>query len=329
MKKNVMHLFTASIVGLAISLGSTSCSKDEKENDNPTPMRSMTYSYGFNNGQVVPTASYGGNHKDDLTAEMKVEELGENSVKISVTLANTVQGEMYMIHAHDAADASTTPNGTPYNETPNGEVFSQMVNGNGGTVTVSQTISGTYSFITEQYAGFFVVHDPFQSISTSDISTYLVVGGFARVQPADNSVVSNFIYDFNTGQLVPAFAYAGMHPNDLGAKLSIRSLPEGSRVSVELMNAVNGQMYHVHAHDMADPATTPNGTPYIETPNSDVLSLHVMVQKSKAFGSQLSSMSAMELTKDYEAFFVVHDPMQAISTTDPTTYVILGVFGRN
>jgi len=34
------------------------------------------------------------------------------------------------------------------------------------------------------------------------------------------------------------------------------------------------------------------------------------------------------LTSTYEAFFVIHDPLQALTTTDPTTYVVLGVFAN-
>ena len=32
--------------------------------------------------------------------------------------------------------------------------------------------------------------------------------------------------------------------------------------------------------------------------------------------------------QSYDGFVVVHDPLQAITTVDPTTYVILGVFAR-
>lgn len=133
----------------------------------------MTFDYAFSSG-------YSGSHPTTLDAMMEVEEIDNNSSRITVTLTNTLDGEMYMIHAHDAADANNTPNGTPYNETPNSGVFVQMVNGNGGTVEVSQVANMSYEDITGMYEGFFVVHDPTQAISTTDISTYLVVGAFAR-----------------------------------------------------------------------------------------------------------------------------------------------------
>jgi len=290
-------------------------------------MESSTYMYEFNNGQVVPTAAYDGMHMDNLMATMTVEEVSGSETEISVTLTNTVDGEVYMVHAHDAMDPATTPNGTPYDETPNGNVFVQMANGNGGDVTVTQTVSMSYSAIVNDYEGFFVVHDPLQAINTADISTYLVVGSFARTQTATNLSSMTYNYDFNTGQVDPAYAYSGAHASNLGATLKVQELANGeSRVSVAIMNSINGETYMVHAHDMADPATTPNGTPYDETPNADVLATMINGNGMTAYNSQHSSMSYADLTANYNAFFVIHDPLQAIDTTDPTTYVVLGVF---
>lgn len=330
---NFKNYLKVPILIISASLVFGACKKEEEEDmtgnggsNNNQNMESMTYNYEFNNGQVVASAPYSGAHMDNLTASMMVEEMGANETKISVTLTNTVNGETYHIHAHDAADPADTPNGTPYNETPNGDVFSQMATGNGGEVTVTQTISMSYSDITSDYEGFFVVHDPLQGISTTDISTYLIVGLFAREQGETNYSSSTFNYDFNTGQVDAAFEYDGAHASNLSAMLKIQELAEGSRVSVVLMNSLSGEMYMVHAHDMADPNDTPNGTPYDETPNGDVLSLMIEGNGGNAHMSQTSSMSYNSLTSMYEAFFVVHDPLQAISTTDPTTYVILGVF---
>lgn len=87
-------------------------------------------------------------------------------------------------------------------------------------------------------------------------------------------------------------------------------------------------MYHVHAHDQADPTTTPNGTPYNETPNANVLTFMISGNGGLAYNNQISTMSHSDLTTTYDAFFVVHDPLQAITTTDPTTYVLLSVFAR-
>jgi hypothetical protein len=242
---------------------------------------------------------------------------------------NTIAGETYMIHAHDAADPASTPNGTPYNETPNSQVFSQMAMGTGGTVTVTQTVNMSYESITSTYEGFFVIHDPLQAINTTDISTYLVVGAFAREQGMTGYKTMMYNYDFNTGQIAPAFAYSGTHPSNLEAMLKIQETASGSRVTVMLSNAQNGQTYMVHAHDKADPSTTPNGTPYNETPNSDVCTLMLMGMDNMAYSNQLSMLSFDEITTQYDAFFVVHDPLQSISTTDPNTYVILGNFARN
>jgi len=138
-----------------------------------------------------------------------------------------------------------------------------------------------------------------------------------------------FTYDFNTGQLVPSYAYSGSHMNNLSAKLKVQEVAgDMSRVTVTLMNSINGEMYMVHAHDVAGPMSTPNGTPYNEAPNSDVCTLMIMGNGGSNWKSQLSTKSYAELTMTYEAFFVVHDPLQPITTTDPTTYVILGSFAR-
>lgn len=328
MKRNSTTQILAIAISIGLAFGTASCKK-ETDTDDSGMMRSASYMYEFNNGQVVPTAAYEGMHMDNLTATMKVEEKSSASVEISVTLENTVQGEMYMIHAHDAADPATTPNGTPYNETPNSEILVQMVTGNGGSVTVSQMVNKSYDYITNDYSGFFVVHDPLQQISTTNISTYLIVGTFAREQGMTSYTSATFNYNFNNGQLVPAYAYSGSHPNNLSARLKIQQTAEGSRVSIALMNTLNGEMYMIHAHDMAEPSTTPNGTPYNETPNGSILATMVNGNGSTAYNSQLSTMTVAEITNQYDGFLVVHDPLRPISTVDPTTYIVLGVFARN
>lgn len=325
-----MRLFKFSILslGLAGMLFTTSCEKDD-DDDNMEPMRTMSIDYEFNNGQVVPTAPYEGEHSDKLTAMMELMELSDGKTEIKITLTNTVAGATYNIHAHDMADPATTPNGTPYNESPNSSILVQQVTGNGGSVSVSQTADMSYGDLTMNYDGFFVIHDPLQAMSTVDISTYLVVGVFARAQTPSGLMSQEFSYDFNTGQIDPSFSYSGSHPSNLSAMIRIQELSDDrSRVSVTLMNTINGEVYPVHSHDKADPSTTPNGTPYDETPNADV-----MVQMASGNGgtvmlSQLSSMSLDALTNTYEGFFVVHDPLQPVSTVDPTTYVILGNFAR-
>ncbi len=123
---------------------------------------------------------YNGMHKDDLTATMVVDQLASGEAKISVTLTNTVDGEMYMIHAHDAADPSTTPNGTPYNETPNGNVLASMINCNGGMASTSQISTESFTSLTAVYKGFFVTQDPLQPIDTTNPTTYILLGLMAR-----------------------------------------------------------------------------------------------------------------------------------------------------
>jgi len=324
-----LKLAKLSFLALSLTFAFTSCEKDEEEDITPTPeLRETSFEYNFSNGQVISSVYYTGEHSDDLTATMTLEELSGSETKITVELNNTVNGAMYMIHAHDAADPSSTPNGTPYNETPNGNIFAQMVTGNGGSVSVSQDASISYTELTTTYAGFFVVHDPLQNISTTDLTTYVILGSFARDQNYNLSS-KEFNYDFNTGQVAEAFAYSGSHASSLSAKLRIQELGSGeSRVTVRLANSLNGEMYMIHAHDAADPSTTPNGTPYNETPNSNLCTMMAMGNGGNVGANQISSLSYSEITANYGGFFVVHDPLQGISTTDPTTYVILGSFAR-
>lgn len=330
MMKRAKVFLPLAVLSLAVVLGS--CKKEEiEEPTTPTPPATQmaTYTYEFNNGQVVSSAAYMGSHNDNLYAVMEVEEVSASQTMISVTLHNTVDGEMYMIHAHDAADPTTTPNGTPYNESPNTNMFVQMATGNGGMVTATQTVSMSFADVTTMYEGFFVVHDPLQTISTTDISTYLIVGSFARMQTASNLASSEFSYDFNTGQVDPNYAYSGTHASTLMGTLRVQELADGqSRVSVWLNNTMNGEMYMVHAHDAADPTTTPNGTPYDETPNSGLCALMVSGNGMTAGAAQVSSMSHSDITSMYNGFFVVHDPLQPIDTTDPTTYLLLGAFAQ-
>ncbi|MBR9920106.1 MAG: hypothetical protein GYB31_04645 [Bacteroidetes bacterium] len=302
----------------------------DKEDDMMDPMLDSTeFSYDFHNGQTVPSAPYAGTHPSDLSASLALEELENGNTKITVTIENSLDGEMYAIHAHDAADPATTPNGTPYNETPNSDILTQMAEGNGGTVSVSQEATMSYGDLINSYEGFFVIHDPLQPINTADISTYLIVGSFAREQGDSDYKSQTFSYDFNTGQLEPTFAYEGTHSDDVTATIRVDELADDqSRIVISIMNTMDGEMYATHAHDMADPATTPNGTPYNETPNGDVFAGGISGNGGTAMGVNVSSFSYDDILNTYDGFFVVHDPLQAIDTTDPTTYLVLGVFAR-
>jgi len=316
--------FPSLIMLVVFAVMVSSCGED----DEPT-LASTNFDYAMHNGQTVPTAPYTGLHPTDFSANLALTETEDGKTMVTVTLNNTVAGVTYNVHAHDVADAATTPNGTPYNESPNTDVFAQAVEGTGGTVTVSQESTSTYAALNADYEGFFVVHDPLQAVNTADITTYLVVGSFAREQ-ADSDVESTtFDYDFNTGQLVADFAYVGSHADNLTASINVTELTDGrSRITVQLQNTMDLVTYNTHAHDMADAATTPNGTPYNETPNAEVFATAITGNGGTAGHSFISEMSYSEITSDYDGFFVVHDPLQALDTTNPATYVILGVFAR-
>jgi len=139
-----------------------------------------------------------------------------------------------------------------------------------------------------------------------------------------------FDYAFNEGQLVgPASTYDGEHPRNLTARMEVMEMPNGTaKIMVMLNNTLPGQMYMIHSHDMADPATTPNGTPYNEAPNANVLVEMVTPQGTSVMVEHNSTLTYDELLENYDGFLVVHDPTQALSTVDLTTYLILGVVAR-
>lgn len=316
------------LLALGIIMTTGSCKKEEVE-PTPTPtLMSKTYDYEFNNGQIISTSAYTGAHYDNLTASMQVDETATGA-NITLTLMNTIDGETYHVHAHDAADPATTPNGTPYNESPNTGVFTQMVVGNGGTVTLTQSTTTSYSDLNNVYNGFLVVHDPLQAVTTLDVTTYVILGTFARTQATNNFGFMEFPYAFNTGQVDASYAYSGTHANTLNGKLRIQELGDGNtRVSVMLDNTMNGETYHVHSHDAADPATTPNNTPYDETPNQGLCTVMLNGNGSSVNANQISALSYSNITTVYNGFFVAHDPLQAVNTADPSTYVLLGAFAR-
>jgi hypothetical protein len=176
--RKLSSLLLATIVGFS----AVSCSDDDPVvADVVTPtLKSATFDYKFNTGQISPAFTYTGEHAKTLAASIKLEEQAAGTPKVTVTLNNTLDAKTYNVHAHDAADAATTPNKTPYNETPNADVFAKSVVGNGGTVSVSQVSTKSYAELTATYKGFFVVHDPLQAISTKNPATYVILGSFAR-----------------------------------------------------------------------------------------------------------------------------------------------------
>jgi len=140
----ITRLLTLSVLASRLALA-TSCKKDDEDPMEGTalmPMdQSSTFDYKFNNGQVATGTHYNGMHKDDLTATMVVDQLTSGEAKISVTLTNTVDGEM----------AST-----------------------------SQISTESFTSLTTVYNGFFVTHDPLQPIDTTDPTTYVLLGLMAR-----------------------------------------------------------------------------------------------------------------------------------------------------
>ncbi len=303
--------------------------------DSPTAsaeLRSAEFTYAFNEGQAIGAVetAYRGSHVRNLTANLMIEERPDGNANITVQLSNTVSGVTYPTHVHDFADPATTPNGTPYNETPNGNIFAGGIQGNGGTASSTMETSISYELIL-QHGAFFVVHDPLQTLSTTDLTTYLVLGVFGQtLAPGELNLRSEtFSYAFNEGQLLdnPATAYGGEHPRNLMAELRLEERADGGAdVTVTLVNTLSGQAYPVHAHDFADPATTPNGTPYNETPNGEVFAGAVAGTGGTASLTVQSDMNYVELVNEYGAFLVVHDPTQPLSTTNLSTYLVLGVF---
>ncbi|MFN3528903.1 MAG: hypothetical protein ACK417_03150 [Bacteroidia bacterium] len=180
-----------SIMGLLMAgvLSFSSCKKEETPEPQQPEMRTATFNYAFNTGQVGEGTAYNGMHPTNLTAKMTITEMNGNKAKVEVWLENTIEGESYMVHAHDAADPASTPNGTPYNESPNTNVLTLALKGGSAnhnhrvghsTAYGMQEANRSFDDLTTMYNAFFVVHDPTQPISTTDLSTYLVVGVFAR-----------------------------------------------------------------------------------------------------------------------------------------------------
>lgn len=155
-----------------------------------------------------------------------------------------------------------------------------------------------------------------------------LVVGFMSCEKEVEMQSQTYNYSFNTGQVDTAYAYSGTHPNTIAAALMLEEMADGTtKVSVTLTGATD-TTYMIHSHDMADAATTANGTPYLETPNGDVYAAPVVVSGGTGTSSQISTMSFEALTTTYDGFLVVHDPTQTMSTVDPTTYVVLGAFAR-
>lgn len=145
---------------LVFSIAFTSC--EEK-----VELRETEYNYAFHTG-------YTGSHANSLTADVKLNEMEDGTTKITVTLNNAINGETYNVHVHDA-DASAAGG---YNPTPNSDIYATTITASGTTATKEMTSSKSYLELTNDYAGFFVVHDPLQAVDATDPTTFVVLGAF-------------------------------------------------------------------------------------------------------------------------------------------------------
>lgn len=170
------------LLTLTLTVSLAACSDDSDMMGGMEDLKTASFDYAFNEGQLLAEVStaYRGEHSRNLSAELSIEEMENGNGAVTITLLNTIDGENYPVHVHDAADPATTPNGTPYNETPNGDIFAGAIAGNGGTVSSTNNTEISFDQLVDQYEGFVVVHDPTQEISTTDLTTYLILGQTAR-----------------------------------------------------------------------------------------------------------------------------------------------------
>lgn len=155
-------------------------------------LRTASFTYTFNTGQLGNGTAYEGEHPQNLTAVLTIEEMNANRCRVKLLLNNVVEGKTYLVHTHNAADPTSTPNFTPYDESPNADILSLAITGAGHSHgshghRLAHTIAQgeqqspfSFDYLTQQYDGFLVVHDPLKPLSTTDLKTYLVVNKFAR-----------------------------------------------------------------------------------------------------------------------------------------------------
>ena len=293
--------------------------------------KKTTFSYTIHNGESDPSAAYEGDHPTNFSVSVGLLKNEDGTTLMEVTLNNTIAGENYLMSVHNAIEQGATL----FNEFPSDNILNETVVGNGESISITKTISifnnivgHSYDILIEDYKGYLVVRDPLQEGSITDLSTNLILAPFARER--DSSLErALFKYGFNNGQVVEEYAYTGTHPSNLDAEIQLDELANGkSRVSVRINNTRDGQLYHTHVHDVADAASTPNGTPYTEVPNADIFAATITGNGGMTSFTNISDASFRFLTKTYDGFFVVHDPFQDLSTADPTTFVMLGVFAR-
>ena len=134
-------------------------------------------------------------------------------------------------------------------------------------------------------------------------------------------------YSFNEGQALEQAAYQGDHNRNMTAQLKLRPVDTGGTLlEVTLTHTVEGETYPVHAHDAAE--NTNHGNPYNLSVNSEVMDQNPVGNGGTVTISHYSPLSRDSISKNYNGYFVVHDPLQDMNTADPTTFLILGKFAR-
>lgn len=186
------HFSLSALTLLGLLFGFSSCHHQEAPAPTEAVLRTATYNYAFNRGQLGEGTAYQGAHATNMTAVLTIEELSENRCRVKMLLNHAIEGTTYLVHAHDAANQETTPNNTPYLESPNEAVLSLAITGAGhshgrsGQRVAHITAKGeqespfSFDYLTQLYDGFLVVHDPLQPLSTTNLQSYLVVNKFAR-----------------------------------------------------------------------------------------------------------------------------------------------------
>lgn len=140
------------------------CKKDDDEE-----RATKTYSYTFNVGAIGE--SYVGTHPKTMASQVTITEQANGKSKLTVMLTNTLSGKTYNVHFHEAMAGSTPP----YNQTPR---YIITVTGNGSTAINAVVLSDSFETLTAAFKGFYVVHDPTQTLSTTDFKTFLIVGAY-------------------------------------------------------------------------------------------------------------------------------------------------------
>ncbi len=188
--KNLISLHRNGL--FALLLFAAACQHHEAPAPAKPVLRTASFTYTFNTGQLGNGTAYEGEHPQNLTAVLSIEEMNASRCRVKLLINNIMEGKTYLVHTHNAADPLTTPNFTPYDESPNADILSMAITGAGhshgshGHRLAHTTAQGeqqspfSFDYLTQQYEGFLVVHDPLKPLSTTDLKTYLVVNKFAR-----------------------------------------------------------------------------------------------------------------------------------------------------